>query len=138
MKMKNICYLYYFMLAVALPIARVYGNTHERSPGTTVPGVSSGGTVGIKATLPNPVGANTTLFALLGKVLDVMVSIGFPILVLALVYSGFLFVKAQGNPTEIETAKKAFFWTVVGGVVLLGSSILAGAIGGTVDAVKGG
>ena len=67
-----------------------------------------------------------------------MVSIGFPILVLALVYSGFLFVKAQGNPTEIETAKKAFFWTVVGGVVLLGSSILAGAIGGTVDAVKGG
>ena len=89
MKMKNICYLYYFMLAVALPIARVYGNT-DISPVSTVPSVSPVSTVGIKATLPNPVGANTTLFALLGKVLDVMVSIGFPILVLALVYSGFL------------------------------------------------
>lgn len=87
--------------------------------------------------LPNPLGTNTDIIAVLGKVLDVMVSIGFPILILALVYTGFLFVKAQGSETEITRAKQAFLWTVVGGVVLLGASIFAEAIGGTINAVRG-
>lgn len=89
----------------------------------------------ISAKLGNPLGSGT-LVGFLEKILKVMVDVGWPILVLAIVYTGFLFVKAQGKPAEIEKAKTAFLWTVVGGMVLLGASILATAISGTINTLK--
>ena len=53
-----------------------------------------------------------------------------------LVYSGFLFVSAQGNPEKLATARKAIMWTIIGAVVVLGASVLASAIEGTVDNIK--
>jgi len=59
-------------------------------------------------------------------------------LVLAIVYSGFLFIKAQGNKTELETAKKAFTWTVIGGAILLGALAIAELLNATVQQVGAG
>ena len=51
---------------------------------------------------------------------------------LAIVYSGFLFVTAQGNETKLEKAKKVIVWTLIGGVLVLGAQVVATAIQGTV------
>ena len=86
--------------------------------------------------VPNPSGSQglenplkvSTLAAFVQKVLEIVTTIGVPIVAIFIIYSGFLFVKARGNPEELETAKKTFLWTVVGAAILLASWILAKAI----------
>lgn len=82
--------------------------------------------------LENPLSVKT-LPALLQKILEIMAQIMLPIVVLAIIYTGFLFVKAQGNKDELTKAKNALFWTVVGGVIVLGATVLAAAIKGTIS-----
>ena len=81
--------------------------------------------------LPNPLKVDT-LAAFVQKVLEIVTTIGIPIVAIFIIYSGFLFVKARGNPEELKTAKQTFLWTVVGAAILLGSWILAKAICETV------
>lgn len=73
-----------------------------------------------------------TIQDLLLAILDAVIMIMFPIVILSLVYAGFLFVKAQGQPGELEKARSAFFWGVIGGVIVLGAKGLALAIEATV------
>lgn len=85
--------------------------------------------------LENPLG-NTDLNLFLTKLLDVVVQIAFPIIVLAIIYTGFLFVASRGNKDKLEEAKKAFLWTVIGSLVVLGAAVLSKAIQGTVQQLK--
>ncbi len=59
--------------------------------------------------------------------------IGTPLVALAIIFAGFMLVAAQGNPEKLQKARQALLWAVVGGAVLLGSYVLAQAIGGTVE-----
>ncbi len=68
--------------------------------------------------------------------LQSIVYIGFPVAVLFVVYSGFLFVFAQGNSSELEKAKKNFLWTVIGVGLFLGAWALAMLIRGTIDQLR--
>jgi hypothetical protein len=71
-------------------------------------------------------------------ILEVVIAIGTPIAILAVIYSGFLFVSARGNTTKLETAKSVFLWTVIGVAILLGAKLLAMVISGTIaDLGKG-
>jgi len=100
--------------------------------------VAFAGTPTISVKLENPLGSIDTLPLLIEQILRVAIQIGFPILVLAIVYSGFLFIKAQGNKTELETAKKAFTWIVIGGAILLGALAIANLLNATVTQITAG
>ena len=63
--------------------------------------------------------------------------VALPILTLFIVYSGFLFISAQGNSSELETAKKNFAYVVIGAVLILGAWVIATLIGGTVAQLTG-
>jgi hypothetical protein len=81
--------------------------------------------------IQNPIlkgNSKATLFELVTVILDFVMKIGLIIVICAVVYSGFLFIKAQGDEGEITTAKKTFYWSVIGGVVLLGAKVLAGVV----------
>ena len=78
----------------------------------------------------------SSLDQFLTALLDVLVQIAFPIIVLAVIYTGFLFVAARGNKDKLEEAKRAFLWTVIGGLVVLGAATLSKAIEGTVDQLR--
>lgn len=80
----------------------------------------------------NPVPSVGTIPVFIAKILDIAVQIGVPIAVLAIVYSGFLFLVAQGKPEKLEKAKRAFLWSLVGAFVLLGAKVFAIAISGTI------
>lgn len=54
-------------------------------------------------------------------VIETAVQVLLPVVVLAFIYSGFLFVKAQGKPKEIEAAQKAILWSFVGALILFGA-----------------
>ena len=98
-------------------------NTYAQSYGKSVP-------------LENPLGANNpNLIALIGNLLKIAAQIGGIVCVFFIIYSGFLFIKAQGEPAELTKAKSVFFWSIVGAGVLLGASVIASLIQGTVNSV---
>lgn len=54
--------------------------------------------------------------------------------VIMLLWAGFLFVTAQGDPTKISTAKKAVVWAIVGIAVALLSYSMVKFVGTILDA----
>lgn len=92
---------------------------------------------GISAGIKNPLGDSyPDIPSFIKQLLKVVLIIGVPLVVLAIIYSGFLFVTAQGNPEEIGKAKKALLYTVIGAFLLLGCFVLADAISATVNDIK--
>lgn len=89
-----------------------------------------GGTDG--QTLMNPLKVGS-LEALLTLVIDAIIDIGLIILVLAIVWVGFLFVAAQGKEEKIREARGALLWTVVGGMLVLGAKVISEVIKATVN-----
>lgn len=85
--------------------------------------------------MQNPLGDISTLPDLLFAILNAVVLFLFPIVVLMIVYTGFLFVRAQGNPGKIEEARRALLWTLVGGLVVLGSYAIAMTLQDTVESI---
>jgi|GEM_PF-1178373 len=93
----------------------------------------SGGDSVVNTRLENPLRGTDTIYIFLQKVLKVVADIAFPVVVLAIIYSGFLYIKAQGNETELGKAKTAITWSIVGGAIVLGAWVLAKAIEGTIS-----
>ncbi|MFA6006256.1 MAG: TrbC/VirB2 family protein [Candidatus Paceibacterota bacterium] len=87
------------------------------------------------APLSNPISA-PDIQTLLKDILQVVIDIGVPVLVMAIIWVGFMFVKAQGKPEEIKTANNAFLWTVIGAGVVLGAKVISEALKATVDKLK--
>jgi len=85
------------------------------------------------STLENPLKGIDSFSGFIEAILDTVVKIGIPIASVAIIYSGFLFVTAQGNPEKLTVAKTAFIWSVVGTAILLGAWVFAQAIGTTIS-----
>ncbi len=85
----------------------------------------------------NPIDAKD-IFELIAALLTFVSRVGAAIVVFMIIYSGFLFVKAQGDPGELEKAKKTFLWTVIGGVVLIGAQTLAMVVKNTAAGLGAG
>ena len=93
--------------------------------------------VSIKATLNNPFSKANSLFELLSVIInDILLPIGGVLAVLAFIYSGFLYVTAQGNESKIATAHRALLYTSIGTAVLLGSWVIAKVIENTINLLK--
>jgi len=80
----------------------------------------------------NPIPKISDLTGLIKTILEAVVKIGIPIVALAIIYCGFLFVKAMGKPEEIKKAKDALLYTVIGAAILLGAWTIAQLISDTV------
>lgn len=69
---------------------------------------------------------------LIVRILEIIVQIGIPVIALFIIYSGFLFVAAQGNPQKLKQAKNTLLYTLIGAAVVLASTVIAKAISGTI------
>ena len=74
---------------------------------------------------------------LVEKLLEIVLKIGAPLIAIAIIYSGYLFIAAQGDPTKLATAKQTLVYVVVGAAILLGAYVIAESIVGTVNAIRG-
>ena len=83
----------------------------------------------------NPIPSITSVPGLIQTILVGVLKIGIPVVALAIIYCGFLFVKAQGKPEEIKKAKDALLYTLIGAAILLGSWAIAKMISATVLAL---
>jgi SNF family Na+-dependent transporter len=104
---------------------------------TLVLAQGSGGNPGVNVSLTNPFSKANSLFQLLDQVINnILLPIGGVLAVLAFIYSGFLYVMAQGKETEIAKAHRALLYTSIGTAVLLGSWALAQVIENTINQLK--
>ena len=74
---------------------------------------------------------------LLLALVDLIFLIGTPIVVIFIIYSGFLFVTAGDNESKATKARFVFTWSMVGALVLFGAKAIALAIQTTVLSLGG-
>lgn len=116
-----------FLLSSGVAFAQGGTTNPGGTPGTTNPTGSLG--------LVSPLKVDS-FDGLLRAILDGVIQIGTIVLILMLVYVGFLFVVARGKPEALKTAKNALLWTVIGGLVLLGATAIQELISGTVQSLR--
>lgn len=82
----------------------------------------------------NPFGGSiNNITDILNPLIDLIINIGAIVVVFFIIFAGFKMVMAQGDPGKINDAKKMLFWTIIGGLILLGSKVLAEVIRSTVQ-----
>lgn len=101
------------------------------------PGANIGSPRG-DTTLINPLKGGGNVESFLNSILEIVIRIGAIIVILMLVYVGYLFVIAQGKEAEIRDARQMLLWTIIGALVLLGSQAIAIGIKATVQALSTG
>ena len=91
----------------------------------------------IQTKIVNPLGDDLkTIPDFIYALIKIVMYVGVPIVALAIIYTGFLFVTAQGDEKKLTEAKKAIINTLIGAVLLLGAFVIANAIKQTVDDIK--
>ncbi len=136
---------FFRLLFIALTFVAINGSFASFALAQTPAGGSGGGNPaggsggdnpgGYSGGLTNPLDGIDSLPEFLEKILEAVITLGTIVLTLAIVYVGFLFVKAQGNEEELRSARSALMWTVIGGLVLLGAQTIGMVIRSTVDSL---
>jgi hypothetical protein len=85
----------------------------------------------LKIGITNPINADSVSEVML-KFFQILIELGAVVVTLAIIYAGFLFVMAKGNPEELNKAKSTLFWTIIGSLVLLGARVIADIIEKTI------
>jgi len=83
----------------------------------------------LAVTIQNPISSNS-LPEFINNISRAIIAVVLPIAVVFIIYAGFklLLGSAQGNPGEMEKAKKMLGWVVVGTIIVVGASALAMAV----------
>jgi hypothetical protein len=69
------------------------------------------------------------------NVMDIVQTILIMITTLYLIYAGFMFVVAKGDPEKLKKARAALLWGLIGAGLVLSAEVLALGIGDTVKEV---
>lgn len=109
----------------------------QSSLGTPDDEQSNIGLLTITEQIENPLGDGSTLPAFVESLLGIIIRAGIPLIVLAIIYTGFRFVYARGKPEEIKKAKEILLYTVIGTAIILGAWTIATILTNTVSDVIG-
>lgn len=80
--------------------------------------------------ISNPLKAKS-LEALVNSLVDLALKLGVIVATLAIIWTGFLFIMAQGNGEKISDAREALKWVLIGIAILFSSKIIVEVIRGT-------
>lgn len=121
-------YLFVFSLIVLPLVAHAQIDAEE--PGSSGSGASGGDII-----IPNPLkGGVNDFMSLLVLVLNtIIMPIAAIAIVVFIIYSGFMFVMAQGNPTKIAEAKQRLLWGLIGGGIILAAAGISEVVKTTIN-----
>jgi len=77
----------------------------------------------VKYTLKSFVGFNS-IESLLTTILTIFITIATPIIVMFIIYAGFMYVTAKGNAEQTKQATRALTYAVIGAILVLGAVTL--------------
>lgn len=113
----------------------------EGNPGGTTGGGESNTGSNLSGRFDNPLKlpGTTTVSGFIQIILEnIVIPIGAVVSVFFIIYAGFLYVVARGNPAAISKAHQALLNALIGTVIILGSWAISKAIEGTVDQLRQG
>ena len=93
------------------------------------------GGAGSNTSIDNPLEA-TSLDGLVAKGMDIVIYIGAIVAVLAIIWVGFMYVKAMGKPEKIKDAHKAALYTAIGIAILVGAQVITTIIINTINQIR--
>ncbi len=75
-------------------------------------------------TLPNPLGGVNTIGDLLNKIIDVLILFASPVVVIIVMYAGYMFLSARDEPEKITQARNTILYAMLGyGIILIAKGI---------------
>ncbi len=101
-----------FVIHTLLLVPRAFADLAPQYPNPLNPSGVAGGEI-------------NTIPGFLALVLNGLSALLLPLVVIFIIYAGYLFVTAQGESGKIEKARTALLWTVIGTAVILGAQIMA-------------
>lgn len=116
--------------------------------GGAFPGVNGGGSGGVNGggqptdcggkpcSVLNPIKV-TSICGVLKTGFNALLPLAVAVGVVFIIWSGFLFVLAQGNPKQLTKARQNFYYTIIGLAVVLGAWVIAEVIAATINAIGG-
>jgi len=78
----------------------------------------------------NPLEAES-IICFLSDVVDAIVTLSIPVIALAIIYTGFLFVTAGGSDEQLDTAKSAAMYTAIGAGIIIGADVILAVLQNT-------
>ena len=121
---KNIKKLVLASYVLMAPVSVVYAQSGQIISGDPCPA----------GTICNPISQNT-ISGFIKTLLEGVLRAGIPVVALAIIYCGFLFVEARGNSEKLTKAREALLYTLIGAAILLGSWAIAELIQSTVKSL---
>lgn len=86
------------------------------------------------AKLINPLDDSiSSIPAFFKAIIEILMIFAIPFIVFFIIYAGFLYVTARGNAEAIQKAHRALLYALLGGLLILGASLLLNIITGTVE-----
>lgn len=128
---KNLFGLFFVVYLLVVPVLSFAQVTPSQPVAGTTPSDPS---ITNTEKLTNPIKVDD-VNSFIKILLEGILRLGMPIVALAIIYSGFLFVAARGNAEKLSTAKDALTYTMIGAAILLGSWAIAILISETVRAL---
>lgn len=129
--LKNIFKFIIFTLVIMLALVSNFAYAQDaKVSGKTSDATVSGKTDTTKTTasqplvkLQNPLKVNS-IEEVIYLGIDLLIYVGVAFSIIAIIFVGFQFVMAQGNPKEIDVAKKRFLNIIIGLAVLISSKVI--------------
>lgn len=132
MKFKSLKFVTVLVIALALfaPVITNAALPVQPSAGTPSPS-------GISGSAADSPGVDFTIQQVRNIIVGIAcwaTQISFFIIIIFILFYGFLFFKSQGNPGKVDEAKKALGWGIIGIIVILGAytiiATVTNALGG--------
>ena len=97
--------------------------------------VLSSSTLAAGGVIQNPLGDVVDVRVLVSKALSFIAQVGAVFCIFALIYSGFLYVKARGVSSETSTVNTVLNDTIYVIILVLGAELISSIIAGTILAI---
>ena len=112
-------------------------NTNTFGPNTNTfgPNTTRAPNQQINSVFKNPLKADS-IIKLLEGLLNVVLQLAVPVVVIFFMWSGFLYIKAQGNPKALADAHTAFLYTTIGTAILFGAFALGKIVQATIETLQ--
>lgn len=95
----------------------------------------------VSGSIPNPLKCETgqncdSLIFLITSILNgVIIPIAAVFVTIWIIYAGFKYVVAQGNPTKVSEAHKTLLWSLIGAGILLGAAGISAVVQTTINSL---
>lgn len=89
------------------------------------PGNTPAAGSGLSYSLKNPISDFPDLQSLVVAIINVIIIIATPIVIFFIIFAGFSYVTARGNPAKIQEATRSLTYAVIGGVLIIGAFAIA-------------